>query len=165
MLLQKIGTYLPDYMALHPGWPSSSQGHKNLKSHLKLCSHFSSSNRIGKVPCHWRMLSSGMLRHVALVRTDHQGDKNRWTRNSISCKLHGLLVMANVPSSPILVTLMMEELSSSETSALTGATRHNVREDGILHSYRSENLKSYKRFPVIISLFQTNSWYTVILDN
>jgi hypothetical protein len=35
-----------------------------------------------------------------------------------------LLVMANfVPSSPILVTLMMEALSSSETSVLTRATR------------------------------------------
>jgi hypothetical protein len=38
--------------------------------------------------------------------------------------------IANVPSSPILVTLMMEALRSSETSVLTRATR-------------SENLKSY----------------------
>jgi hypothetical protein len=37
------------------------------------------------------------------------------------------LVTANVaPSSPILVTLMMEELSSSETSVLTRATRRNI---------------------------------------
>jgi hypothetical protein len=47
-----------------------------------------------------------------------------------------LLVTANVvPSSPILVTLMMEA---------TRATRHNISEDGILHSHRRENLKSYK---------------------
>jgi hypothetical protein len=37
------------------------------------------------------------------------------------------LVTANVvPSSPILVPLMMEALSSSETSFLTRATRRNI---------------------------------------
>jgi hypothetical protein len=43
-----------------------------------------------------------------------------------------------VPNSPILVTLMKEALSSSETSVLTRATR----------SHRRENLKSYTWLPI-----------------
>jgi hypothetical protein len=103
------------------------------------------------------MVSSGMLRCVALVRTDIPEELSasfiRVTRIGVlgttlaaTSNQRMLLVKANVvPSSLILVTLMMESLSSSETSVLTRGTRRNIPEDAILHSPHRENLKSYIR--------------------
>jgi hypothetical protein len=69
------------------------------------------------------MLSSGMLRHVALAKTN------------VSVEVSACVANA-VPSSQILVALMMKALSSSETSVLRRATRRNIPEDAILHQPR-----------------------------
>jgi hypothetical protein len=39
---------------------------------------------------------------------------------------------------------MMEATCSSETSVYSKPTRRHIPEDGILHSHRRENLKSYE---------------------
>jgi hypothetical protein len=72
------------------------------------------------------MSSSGMLGCVAFARID-------LTEKLIVLRsVRRLLVTASVvPSSPVLVALMMEATCSSETSVFTRATRHNIPEDGI----------------------------------
>jgi hypothetical protein len=69
------------------------------------------------------MSSSGIIHRVALVGTDILEECNAFNANV-------------VPSSLILVTLMMKALRSSATSVLTVATWCNIPEDGILHSLK-----------------------------
>jgi hypothetical protein len=99
------------------------------------------------------MVSSGMLRRVALVRTDVSEEPSASFIRVTRLGGLGTTLAATsnrracvVPSSPILVTLMKEAQGSSETSVLTRATRHNIPEDTVLHSHRRENPKSYKDF-------------------
>jgi hypothetical protein len=96
------------------------------------------------------MLFSGMIRRVALVRTDVSEEDIAYVFLRI---LRQLLATASVvPSSPILVTLMKEAQSSSETSFLTAATRRNIPEDTIIHSHRRDNLISYRNKNVSVKL-------------
>jgi hypothetical protein len=85
------------------------------------------------------MVSSGLLRRVALVRTDVSEEPTYAAKKYHLVFLRSirqLLVAAcAVPSSPIFVTLMKEAPGSSETSVLTRATWRNNPEDTILYIY------------------------------
>jgi hypothetical protein len=112
----------------------------------------------------WRMVSSGLLRRVALVRTDVSEEPGasfiRVTKigelgTTLAAASNRRMLRRNCIS-PILVTLMKKALSSSETSVLRRATRRNIPESAILHTHRRENLKSYTKNLV-------SHWTTAVL--
>jgi hypothetical protein len=81
------------------------------------------------------MVSSGMLRRVALLGTDVSEELSAsFIRVTRIGELGTLVTASVVPSSPILVTLVKVVLSSSETLVLTRATRRNIQEDAILQA-------------------------------
>jgi hypothetical protein len=85
------------------------------------------------------MASSGMLRRVILVRTNVSEELTSsfislTRREEIFLRsVIRLIVTASVvPSSLILITLMKEAISSSETSVLTRAKRRKITGDAVL---------------------------------
>jgi hypothetical protein len=97
-----------------------------------------------------------MIRLVALIRTDVSEELSAsfiWvtrigelgTTLAVTSSVRRLLATASVvPSSPILVTMMKEALSFSETSVLTRATPHNMIPFFIVAAVKTSSLTSRK---------------------
>jgi hypothetical protein len=112
---------------------------------------------------------SGMLRHLDVVTTENSeeriasiirvrqigelGTMLGVTSNRTLSLLQLLVMTIVVPSSPILLALMMETIRSFEPSVLTRAIRRHIPEDGIRHITSYDVDFRYFRRNVFIRLF------------
>jgi hypothetical protein len=77
------------------------------------------------------MVSSELLRRVALVRTDVSEDGASFIK------------VTRIVELGITQAATSNRCTLRKTTKCTRATRRNIPEDTILHSHRRENLKSY----------------------
>jgi hypothetical protein len=116
----------------------------------------------------WRMPSSVMLCHMALVRTDvskeHSASIIRVTRigelgTTLAVTSNQSMLQRN--NSPILVTVMMEVICFSESSVLTRAIERNNPEDGFLQVL--QGLKSKATcLPTCLASVEPVKWRTQV---
>jgi hypothetical protein len=88
----------------------------------------------------WRMPCAGMLRRVALLRTDVSEERVSFNVRVTRIGELGRTLAVTSNWSKLHV------LYSSETSVLTRSKRRSTSEDGIFHSHYRENLKSWSEF-------------------